>query len=300
MFRVRKQVCCGWEYTGKNVTVAVLDTGISKHPDFGGRILAFSDFVNGRAGLYDDEGHGSHVSGILGGDGRLSGGKYRGIAPQCSLVVGKVLNGRGDGTIEHMVQGIEWVLRNRSLWNIRVLNISAGLGTHLGSERKKLLLSCVEEAWRQGLVVVAAAGNAGAGSGALSPIGNSDKMITVGCAGSGCPRGEKCPDGVPLSWEEGDGRRREADVTAPGTDVISCNSRVRRTFYGWQNAYTSKSGASMAAPVVAGAAALYLEKEPESPNYEIKHRILRSAADFGDPRREREWGLLNIDRMLHF
>ncbi len=61
MLRVRKQVYCSDRYTGKGITVAILDTGISRHPDFGSRILGFTDFVNGRVGLYDDDTHGTHV-----------------------------------------------------------------------------------------------------------------------------------------------------------------------------------------------------------------------------------------------
>lgn len=105
MLRVRKQVYCTGGYTGENITAAVLDTGISGHPDFDSRIVGFMDFVNKRIGLYDDDSHGTHVSGILAGSGILSAGKYRGIAPHCRLAVGKVLNSNGDGSIEHMLQG---------------------------------------------------------------------------------------------------------------------------------------------------------------------------------------------------
>ncbi len=300
MLRVRKQVYCGDRYTGKDITVAVLDTGISRHPDFGSRILGFTDFVNGRVGLYDDDTHGTHVTGILAGDGSLSGGKYRGIAPQCSLVIGKVLNSNGDGTIEHMLKGIEWILRKKRIWNIRILNISIGLGLDLRSSQRERLLSCVEEAWVQGLVVVAAAGNAGPMPGTMSPIGNSKKIITVGCHEGGYfgERNSLCEH---YSGREAEGSElRKPDIVAPGTDIVSCNGHVRRTLYGWQNGYAAKSGTSMSTPIVSGAAALCLEKSPDALNSEVKRRMIYTATDLKEPWFKQGWGMLNIERMLDF
>ncbi len=300
MLRVRKQVYCGDRYTGKDITVAVLDTGISRHPDFGSRILGFTDFVNGRVGLYDDDTHGTHVTGILAGDGSLSGGKYRGIAPQCSLVIGKVLNSNGDGTIEHMLKGIEWILRKKRIWNIRILNISIGLGLDLRSSQRERLLSCVEEAWVQGLVVVAAAGNAGPMPGTMSPIGNSKKIITVGCHEGGYfgERNSLCEH---YSGREAEGSElRKPDIVAPGTDIVSCNGHARRTLYGWQNGYAVKSGTSMSTPIVSGAAALCLEKSPDALNSEVKRRMIYTATDLKEPWFKQGWGMLNIERMLDF
>ncbi len=300
MLRVRKQVYCNSAYTGKSITAAVLDTGISRHPDFIGRIVGFSDFVNGRVGLYDDDSHGTHVSGILAGSGSLSGGRYRGIAPQCGLVIGKVLNHNGDGTVEHMLQGIAWVLKKREVWNIRILNISIGLGLSLKNGQKENLIACVEDAWEQGLVVVVAAGNAGPRPGSLSPIGNSRKVITVGCNEGGYfgERNSLCEHYSGREAEDTD--LRKPDIVAPGTDIVSCCSQVRHNLYGWQNAYMEKSGTSMSTPIVSGAAALCLEKCPDAQNYEVKRRILYTATDLREPWYKQGWGMLNIDRMLDF
>ena len=86
MLRVRKQIGCSDELTagcGKNgVTIAMLDTGVAFHPDFGNRVIAFKDFVNGKRERYDDSGHGTHVAGCMCGSGRLSEGKYKGIAKE--------------------------------------------------------------------------------------------------------------------------------------------------------------------------------------------------------------------------
>jgi len=295
---VRQQVYCNEAYTGENIAVAVLDTGIARHPDLDGRVLEFHDFVNGRSGIYDDDSHGTHVCGILAGSGQISGGKYRGIAPGCSLIVGKVLNHNGDGTVEHMVQGIRWVLKRRALWNIRILNISVGLCPQIHGPRREMLLSCVEEAWGAGLVVVVAAGNSGPLPGSLSPLGSSARVITVGCNEGGYfgERSFLC-EHFSGRGEEGSGTRKP-DVVAPGTDIVSCCGHLRHTLYGWQNAYTAKSGTSMSVPIVSGAAALCLQKYPGACNGEVKRRILYTASDLGLPWGEQGWGMVNIGRML--
>lgn len=298
MFRVRKQVYCNTAYTGKNITAAILDTGIVKHPDYAERIIGFADFVNGRTGIYDDDSHGSHVAGILGGNGRLSNGRYQGIAPQCGLVVGKILNGSGDGSTEHMIQGIEWVIANRRRWNIRVLNISIGMDFSLKGRNKEELLACVEEAWDQGLVVVAAAGNGGPLPGTLSPIGSSRKVITVGCHEDGyLGKGDSLCE-LYSGRGVADAAVKKPDIVAPGTEIISCSQKVHHTLRGWQDAYEEKTGTSMSTPMVAGAAALYLEKNPEADNGEVKRRILYSARDLKDSWQKQGWGMLNIENLM--
>lgn len=114
MLRVRRQIGCSDELIlscgNRGVSVAMLDTGVAMHPDFDNRIVAFRDFVNEKNFLYDDSGHGTHVAGCICGSGRVSDGKYKGIAPKSQLIVGKVLDYKGDGIIEDMRNGIEWIL----------------------------------------------------------------------------------------------------------------------------------------------------------------------------------------------
>ena len=139
MFRVREQV--GWHQSmlqagGSGVTVAVLDTGVAAHPDLSGWILDFKDFTEGREAAYDDSGHGTHVCGIACGSGTLSKGKYCGMAPKADLVVGKVLDGRGDGTVNAMLAGIRWVLQERDRLGIRILNVSVGVSGPMDADRE--------------------------------------------------------------------------------------------------------------------------------------------------------------------
>ncbi len=101
--------------------------GMEEHPDLQGRAVCFRDFVGHRRRMYDDSGHGTHVCGILCGNGRLSGGRYRGMAPGARLAVGKVLDWKGDGSTEAMLEGLDWVLRIRREYGIRIVNIYVGI-----------------------------------------------------------------------------------------------------------------------------------------------------------------------------
>ena len=103
-----------------NIGVAVLDTGIYKHIDFGNRIIAFKDFINNRVFPYDDSGHGTHVSGIIAGDGYASHGRFKGIAPMSQIISVKVLDSNGNGNIENVIKGTKWIINNIDIYNIKL------------------------------------------------------------------------------------------------------------------------------------------------------------------------------------
>ena len=147
-------------YTGKHVGVCVLDTGIFPHIDFTGRILAFQDFIGHRIRLMMIILMEPMYVGSIGGDGRASEGRIRGIAPGCSLIVLKVLDRTGNGRKEDVLQAFRWILENKRYYGIRVVNISVGT-TCRRAEDHRVLIVGVEQLWDAGLVVVAAAGNQG-------------------------------------------------------------------------------------------------------------------------------------------
>ncbi len=302
MLRVRKQIGCSDELQGacgKNgVTIAMLDTGIAYHPDFDGRILAFSDFVNGRRDAYDDSGHGTHVAGCMCGSGRLSDGKYKGIAPASRLVVGKVLDYKGDGIIESMAGGIEWILQNRKKYDIRILNISIGMGAVAEKDRMDRLLQLVDEAWRCGLVVVCAAGNAGPRAMTISPIGARKNVITVGCNEGGYfgDREDLCESYSSRGPSPFDVKK--PDLVAPGTDIISCNAFWEKRGFRYRNAYVKKSGTSMATPIVSGAAALLLQKFPWYTNEQAKKKMTNTARDLKEPWNKQGAGMIQVNSLL--
>ena len=299
MQRVRKMVA--GERTdgldGRGITVAVLDTGMSPHPDLAGRIVRFRDFVGRREWMYDDSGHGTHVCGILCGSGRLSAGRYRGMAPGLQLVVGKILDRNGDGSTEAMLEGLEWVLRLRREYDIRIVNISVGIGNLEEWEKERLLHDKIERLWQTGILVVCAAGNKGPREGSISAVGGS-LVVTVGCYDGSFALGN------PHRCELYSGRGvagsliRKPDLVAPGTDIVSCGMGVGRRHGRGGQAYTAKSGTSMATPIVSGAAALAFQKDPDMSNEICKRKLQYTATDLGLPWNQQGWGLLNVERLL--
>ncbi len=298
MQRVRKMVAGNVEsgIDGSGVTIAVLDTGLSSHPDLMGRMVEFRDFVGHRNHMYDNNGHGTHVCGILCGNGRLSSGRYRGMAPGASLVVGKVLDERGDGATETLLESLDWILRIKETYKIRILNISVGIGFLSEWEKEKAMQDKIDEVWESGILVVCAAGNKGPGDGSISSVGSGRFILTVGCH-DGSYAGNN-----PMRCEIYSGRGlaggliRKPDLVAPGTDIVSCNGGYGTGRNG--NAYMAKSGTSMATPVVSGAAALAFQKYPNMTNEQCRQKLQFSAIDLGLPWNQQGWGMLNVERLL--
>ncbi len=304
MYRVRKQISCPDSLLPKcsksDITVAILDTGIANHPDLTNRIVAFHDFVNFKNVNYDDCGHGTHVAGCIGGDGTASKGQYRGIHPKCNFVVGKILNEKGDGDLDALEKGLEWILDCANLYNICVVNISLGLSDSIAHHRIKRIIQLTKEAWKQGILLVCAAGNTGPKSMSLSALGEEEHIICVGCNEGGYfgERKDLC--------EHYSGRGpskyalKKPDIVAPGTDIISCNytcNFVNKMSY--RNAYTKKSGTSMATPIVTGAVALLLEHKGRLSCAEAKRRLLSSATDLQEPWEKQGWGMVHVENLIH-
>lgn len=282
MNRVREIVGCEYkeckEYTGRGVGVAILDTGIFMHEDIRERVTAFCDVINGREIPYDDNGHGTHISGIVGGDGRSSGGKYRGIAPGCNLIGVKMLDKKGNGIVSNLVNAVNWVLDNGMKHKISVVNISIGMFPKVGSRDRNIIIESVERLWDAGLVVVAAAGNNGPNPGTITYPGISRKVITVGSIT------EKSVQKVFSGRGPTPFCIMKPEVIAPGMQIMSCKNTA--------GAYVSKSGTSMATPVVSGAVCCLLEKYPNLSPAEIKMKIHDSAKDLGHPKNVQGWGQL--------
>lgn len=300
-------------YLGKGVGVAIVDTGVALHKDFvegGNRVTAFVDFINHRQEPYDDNGHGTHVAGIIGGNGYSSKGKYKGVAPECNLIGVKVLDHRGDGNISDVLAGLQWVMDNRKRYNIRIVNISVGTSSKDNLDENSLLVQGVNAVWDNGIVVVVAAGNNGPGPMSISTPGISRKVITVGSSddnvavevfGSGRSKDYSGRGPTPFCI-------KKPDIVAPGSNIISCNisrysTRYRSGELRFSSSespmmYTIKSGTSMATPVVSGAIALLLSAHPELTNREVKLRLRGCAVDLGQHWEKQGWGLLNIRKLL--
>lgn len=278
-------------YFGKGIGIAIIDTGLSLHPDYRSRITGWFDTIHGLSTPYDDCGHGSHVGGIAAGDGTLSHSVYKGIAPQANLIGIKVLDQKGNGHIPDIMKGMEWILKQKDKLHIRVVNISIGAGNNRIFHEESNFVKKVDELWDSGIVVVAAAGNKGPGPMTICAPGNSRKIITVGSYDAGIQKkAVRSGSGPTFSCI------KKPDVVAPGFHIISCSSFLANQ--GIRAAYQQKSGTSMSTPIVSGAVALLLCKYPDMPPREVKIRLKNSCTDLNLPHEKQGWGLLDIKALL--
>lgn len=311
MDRIRRMLGCDLydtsKYTGRGVYVAVLDSGIAPHPDLRERIVEFRDFTGERRIRtqqrgYDDNGHGTHVCGILAGNGAASRGKYRGIAPECLLLCGKVLDKKGGGNLISLIRGLEWVIEEKRKYPIKVLNISIEMesGDSVDEEEWKTFRKYMNFIWETGITIVAAAGNKGPNLMTLSPIGECASCICVGCH-DGDYKGRKGSRICDEYSSRGPGRDldnsisnplKKPDIVAPGTDIVSCHYKYN------VSPYIAKSGTSMSAPIVSGACALCLQKYPNLNSSDLRRMLLNSAKDLGENWSKQGAGMLRIEQLL--
>src|SRR5690606_4133390 len=131
----------------------VIDTGVAPHQDLtlpDNRIVGFKDFVNNKNEPYDDNGHGTHVAGIIAGNGYSSRGKYTGIAPEANILAIKALNKRGSGNMSDIIAAVEYVIETKDKHNTKILNLSYRSPTNMSYEKDPLCKS-VREAKNAGL-----------------------------------------------------------------------------------------------------------------------------------------------------
>lgn len=271
--------------TGKGIGVAILDTGIYPHIDFDNRIVGFFDVISHKKQMYDDNGHGTHIAGIVAGSGRGSGGRIRGAAPGAHLVAVKILSADGGGNCKDAVLGMEWILENRKKYNIRVVNFSIGTTKKSDENQEDAMERGAERLWEEGLVVVAATGNNGPENGTVTAPGTSRKIITVGAYDELLVANK----GKMTKYFSGAGPTRECvmkpEIVARGNQILSCKNR--------RTGYLQRSGSSMAAPFVSGMIARVLQKHPDMTPKDVKLLLHDKAVDLGMPKNIQGWGTLD-------
>ena len=304
-------VAAAWQagYKGSGIGVAIIDSGVNDSSDdlSGGgynqrsRVAYHQDFTgtatsNHSGASWDLYGHGTHVAGIVGGNGSQSNGQYSGSAPNVNLIDLKVLDQNGSGTDSMVIAAIQRAIALKSTYNIRVINLSLGRGIST-SYVSDPLCQAVESAWRNGILVVVAAGNYGRlnvsginGYGTVTAPGNDPLVLTVGAMKT-MDTASRTDDRIASYSSKGPttfDHVAKPDLVAPGNLVVSLAasgstlvslypSNLITGLSRYSKPYFTLSGTSMATPVVSAAAVLLLNQNSSLTPDQIKARLMKTA-----------------------
>ena len=231
--------------------------------------------------------HGTHVAGIIAGNGYSSRGKYVGVAPKSNILTIKALDENGGGSSSKIIEAISYIIDTKDKYNTKIINLSIGTPANNTCD-KDPLCRAVEKAVEAGLIVVVAAGNSGPERGTILSPGTSRNAITVGAVDDKRTIDPSDDTIAPFSSRgptlEG---LTKPDLLAPG---VSINSLSNTKLDG----YSALSGTSMATPLVSGAVALLLNKYNDLKPYEVKKRLLKSCIDIKDSKEMQGIGMLNL------
>ena len=253
-------------YDGDDVAVAVLDTGVARVPDLEQRVVLRVDFTPGHDGI-DRFGHGTHMAGIVAGDGTASGGSRSGVAPDADIVALKVAGPDGATDTSVVIAALQWLVTHADEHDVRVLNLSFGTDARQSAFADPLN-HAVQRVWDAGILVVVSAGNSGPGAGTVSKPGDDPFALTVGAAdlaGTADPADDRVAE-FSSRGPTGDGLAKP-DLVAPGISIVSLRApdstadRLRPQAR-LETHYFKGTGSSQAAAVVSGLAALLFEAAP--------------------------------------
>ncbi|WP_460531943.1 S8 family serine peptidase [Flindersiella endophytica] len=258
-------------FTGKDVKVAVLDTGVDRaHPDLTDAIVAEQDFTASESGPADRHGHGTHVASIITGSGSASGGRYQGVAPDAELLNGKVLDDDGSGSWSGVIAGMEWATAHGA----KVVNMSVGGDPTDGTDPVSAAVNALTE--QTGALFVVASGNEPNCFGGVSAPASADAALAVGAvdkqsqlASFSCT-GPRLRDGAV-----------KPDLTAPGVGIVAARAADTTLDEPVDEHYVRANGTSMATPHVAGAAAILAQQHPDWTAGRLKDSLM-GAAQPGD------------------
>ncbi|MGV8152069.1 MAG: S8 family serine peptidase [Candidatus Nanoarchaeia archaeon] len=292
-------------FTGKNITIAIIDTGIDyTHADLGGcfgvncKVVGGYDFVNKDNNPMDDHGHGTHCAGIAAGNGAL-----KGVAKDAKLYAYKVLNSAGSGYSSNIIAAINKVVDPNGDGNysdhldIISMSLGANCGVYsLGCGPDDAQSKAVDNAVKAGVVVVISAGNNGPTESSIGSPGTARNAITVGAVDKNKVLASFSSRG-PVNWNGT--IINKPDVVAPGVSI--CSAEYDSAWISYRcldDKHVAISGTSMATPIVAGAAAIMLEKNKNSKPLDIKQTLMLTANDLGYAINQQGGGLINLTRAL--
>lgn len=281
-------------YEGEGITIGIIDTGVSLHNDLvepQNRIIGFKDFINYRETPYDDNGHGTHVAGIIGGNGFSSRGRYVGVAPKANILAIKALDRNGGGSTSKVIEAISYIIESKDIYNTKIINLSIGTPANSKCENDPLC-KAVDMAIEAGIVVVVAAGNSGPSKGTILSPGTNKNVITVGAVDD--KRTPDTSDDTIASFSSRgptlDGLQKP-DLVAPGVSINSLSNTKL-------DSYVPLSGTSMATPLVSGSLALLFNKYGSLTPKQAKSILMKSCIDLKDLSDHQGAGLLNLKKLF--
>ncbi len=315
-------------YNGQDIGIAIIDTGVSKHADLGANFLQYSflggayptpGIVDGAIVTFNDTGrddrfgHGTHVAGIITGNGLDSGGAYEGSAKGATVLALQVLDHKGAGQMSDVLAALDWLHEFGSYFDIRIVNLSLGMSIGESNATDPMVLAA-ERLWDAGIVVVVAAGNEGfQGNMTITSPGNSRKVITVGSL-TDSGTGDVFSDDYVSSFSSrgptvGD-YVLKPDLVAPGNRLVAAipkNSTLKQelssrlitcSVSACDSDYLELSGTSMATPMVTAAVARMLQKDPAASPATVKARLMRSSRKIDDEPTAAGAGALDVEAAL--
>lgn len=285
--RAKKFMNLSSECISNPPTIAFIDTGIAPHLDFllpYNKIVHFKDLINNHTYPYDDNGHGSFISGVCASSGICGARQYSGIIPNANIVMIKSLDKSGETNSSTIVDAMQYIYDIRYKYNIKVVCMSFGAdysGSNDPLQKGALAL------WNSGLVVVAAAGNSGPEHNSIKSPGTSSRIITVGGLDDGRNDGQiKIADFSSRGPVE---HKFKPDIVAPSVDITSTCNTFNDGFY------TTMSGTSVATPIIAGICAKLICNHPTASPDKIKHILLNMCHPLTHNKNDEGFGYIKFD-----
>ena len=271
---------------------AIIDTGIFPHIDFmipKKRIIKFIDLINNKSYPYDDNGHGTFVASVLGGNGLISGNKYIGVDNMCNIISIKALDKNGESGAFNILKAMQWVLDNKQKYNIKLVCMSFG---SIVLEKNDPLILATEVLWNNGICVVCAGGNSGPDKATIKSPAASSKIISVGALNDKRVDDKFNIENFKVAEFSSRGPilgNYKPDVIASGVNVTSaCNFDIEKKFY------DKMSGTSISTPIVAGICSLIISNNPNIRPQEIKKILIKNSIPITGDRNVEGFGWVNL------
>ncbi|MGG4146363.1 S8 family serine peptidase [Paenibacillus algorifonticola] len=252
--------------------VAVIDTGIARHENLDESLLLFKDFINHNPEPYDDNGHGTEVSGIISGNGIGVAKKYSGVVPGQKLIVLKAFDNDGNGDLFALSDSIDWIIENKQAYKIKLVCMSFGFDVS-PIFNNSVMENLIERLHQNGIIIITSAGNNGEENGEITIPGTYSGVLTVGSLNYQ-PLIDKNISSAEISdfsstKINGVSSSIKPELYAPGEQIITTSAEQK-------NAYTVVSGTSYSAALVCGQIAWIMNHYPHLTSEEIIDFVIKN------------------------